>query len=72
MTVRYRFTNDGRRILVSKEEMRKKGVKSPNKADSLFMAITLVDKVKRDQDNYYVGRRQQPQGESLFQIAGIR
>lgn len=72
MTVRYKFTNDGRRILISKEEMRKKGVKSPNLADALFMAASLINEVKERQDTQYVRRHSESREESLFQIAGIR
>lgn len=73
MTLRYKFTNDGRRILISKEEMRKKGVMSPNKADALLMAASLIDEVKDEQDSLYVKRpNYQEQKENLFAIAGIR
>jgi hypothetical protein len=72
MTLRYKYTNDGRRILVSKEEMRKKGVKSPNMADALLMAASLIYEVKHNQDHQYWQRPQHTQEENLFQIAGVR
>ena len=64
--------NDGRRILVSKEEMRKKGVKSPNMADAFLMAASLINEVKQQQDSQYVRRYREPVEENLFHIAGIR
>ena len=72
MTLRYKFTNDGRRILVSKEEMRKNGIKSPNLADALLMACSLIGKVKRNQDRQYINRQVQYKETSLFEIAGIK
>lgn len=72
MTLRYKFMNDGRRILVSKEEMRKKGVKSPNMADAFLMAASLINEVKQQQDSQYVRRYREPVEENLFHIAGIR
>lgn len=72
MTLRYRFTNDGRRLLVSKEEMRKKGVKSPNLADALLMAASLINEVKERQDVQYARRTNEYKEESLFAIAGVR
>ena len=73
MTLRYKYTNDGRKILISKEEMRKKGVKSPNLADAMLMAVSIIDEVVIKQDNYYLNiRNRRPQTDNLFQIAGVR
>jgi hypothetical protein len=72
MSLRYKFTNDGRRILVSKEEMRKKGVKSPNMADALLMAASLINEIKDSQDRMYNPRYVESKEDSLFQLAGIR
>lgn len=74
MTLRFRYMNDGRRILVSKEELRKKGVKSPNLADALIMASSLIDIVKKQQDNKYGAIRHQHQSgdDNLFAIAGVK
>ena len=74
MTLRYRYMNDGRKILISKEEMRNKyKIKSPNLADALLMASTLIDIVKQQQDNKYGQvRHRQSQSDNLFEIAGIR
>jgi hypothetical protein len=74
MTLRYKFTNDGRRILISKEEMRKQGVASPNMADALLMAASLIYQVKEQQDRMYTPNRfrQYAKEESLFALAGVR
>lgn len=72
-TVRYTYDNYQRKILISKKQMRKEGIKSPNMADALFMAVSLIGKINYDQDNYY--RSQQPQYAregNLYQIGGIR
>jgi|GEM_PF-1939774 len=59
MTVRFKYANDGRKILISKEEMRNKyKIKSPNLFDSLCMAASLIDSVKDDQDRQYTHFRQ--------------
>jgi hypothetical protein len=71
MTLRYRYMNDGRKILVSKEDMRKKGVKSPNLADAILMAASVIGDVKYDQDRQYRPKRNEYSDESLFKIAGV-
>ena len=70
-TLRYKFTNDGRRVLVSKEEMRKKGIKSPNLADALLMAASLIGDVMLQQDRQYVPRQTRYTDDDLFRIAGV-
>lgn len=72
MTLKYKFTNDGRRILMSKEEMRKEGVKSPNLADALLMAASLINEIKARQDVQYFRQSQTYKEENLFSIAGVR
>lgn len=74
MTLRYKFANDGRRILISKEELRKEGIKSPNMADALLMAVSLINKTKAEQDRKYISARSHNYSseESLFAIAGVR
>jgi hypothetical protein len=73
LTLRYTYMTDGRRILLSKETMRREGIKSPNLADALLMAISLIGGVKRKQDRQY--NHTQPRyskEEGLFQILGVR
>ena len=74
LTIKYTFHHDQRRILVSKDEMRKKGIKSPNLADAAIMAASLIGQVKQKQSRQYDPRTQRPQApeKSLFNIAGIR
>lgn len=72
MTLRYKFSNDGRRVLISKEEMRKNGIKSPNMADALLMAASLIGEIKQQQDRMYAPRFQEAKEENLFTIAGVR
>ena len=73
-TLRYEYDNNQRRILISKDKMKKTGVKSPNMADALIMAVSLIEEVKSKQDNQYGAIRafKKPQTDNLFEIAGIR
>src|SRR3990167_471525 len=73
LTLRYTFMTDGRRILISKEKLRKEGIKSPNKADSLIMAVSLIGQVQQKQDRQYEPNvSQYAHEDNLFKLAGIR
>jgi phage terminase large subunit len=73
MGIKYTFDHNQRRILVSKDEMRKKGFKSPNMYDALIMAVSLMGDEKLQQDQQYTPRiNQSAREESLFGIAGIK
>ena len=54
----FKFTTRGQRILVSKEELRKQGIASPNAGDALCYACSLVDDVRQDQARKYAPRHQ--------------
>ena len=70
--IRYTFDSYQRRILISKEELRKKGIKSPNMADALFMAIGLIGNKKVMQERYEQYQQPQYAKESdLWTIAGV-
>ena len=71
-TLRYTFDTNQRKILLSKDKMKKEGVKSPNMADALIMAVSLVGEVKEEQDRQYVPRSNYSREDNLFTIAGIR
>lgn len=72
-TLRYTFDHQQRKILISKEQMRKDKVKSPNLADALIMAVSLINDVKTAQDRQYVPQmRQTYREDNLFETAGIR
>lgn len=73
VTLKYTFDHNQRRILVSKDKMRKDGIRSPNLADALIMAVSQIGKVKRGQDSQYMQRQPQySKDENLFKLAGIR
>lgn len=73
MSLRFKFTNDGRRVLVSKDEMRKLGIKSPNMADAALMAVSLIGAVKEAQERQYAPKfTQYDKEENLFKLAGVR
>lgn len=71
-TLRYTFDHNQRRILISKEKMKKEGVKSPNLADALIMAVSLIGDVQQEQNVQYRPRYNQSQNDNLFAIAGVR
>jgi len=72
-TLRYQFDHQQRKRLIPKEVMRNKyKIKSPNKADSLIMAASLIGEVKEQQDRQYINVPKYSKEESLFSIAGIR
>ena len=73
VTIKYTFDHNQRRILVSKDKMKKDGFKSPNLADSVIMAVSLIGQVKQKQDGKY--EPQTPRysnDDNLFKIAGVR
>ena len=61
LTIRFKYKN-GKRAIVSKEEMRKEGIKSPDKADSLCYAIAGIDQTFTQQEvrERYTPARQTP------------
>lgn len=72
MTIKYTFDHNQRRILVSKDKMRKDGIKSPNLADALIMAVSQIGVVKAEQEVQY--RPNIPQyypEDNLFKSAGV-
>jgi hypothetical protein len=42
-TIRYKYKSDGKRIIMSKDEMRREGLTSPDRADALMMAVYYCD-----------------------------
>ncbi len=51
LTIRYKYNRKGQKILVSKDEMRKEGVKSPDRADALMQAVFFADSTMASQGN---------------------
>jgi hypothetical protein len=47
LSVRYKFKSNGEKAIVSKDEMRKLGLKSPDRADALMMACFYKDAITR-------------------------
>lgn len=43
LQIRYDYKSDGTRLIMSKEKMRKEGLHSPDRADSLMMAVYAVE-----------------------------
>lgn len=72
LTIRYEFDHHQRRILISKDMMKKKGIKSPNLFDASNMAVSIIGEVKQQQMTQYKPKRATySQEDSLFKIAGI-
>jgi len=42
LTIRYKYTSKGQKMIISKDDMRKNGIKSPDIADALMMAVSIV------------------------------
>lgn len=73
LTLKYCFDHNQRRLLVSKDKMRKDGFKSPNIADALIMAESLIGQVHQKQERQYEPQTSSyAQEDNLFKIAGIR
>ncbi len=74
ITLKYQFDHNQRRILVSKDKMKKDGFKSPNLADAVIMAESLIGQVKERQERVYSPstHNNYSKEENLFGIAGVR
>jgi len=51
LSIRYKFRSSGKKAIVSKDEMRKDGFKSPDRADALMMALYYTDKIFSERFN---------------------
>ena len=51
LQIRYDYKSDGTRLIMSKEKMRKDGLHSPDRADSLMMAVYAIENCLK-KDNY--------------------
>lgn len=45
LSLKFKYKSDGKRIITSKDEMRKEGLKSPDRADALMMAVYYSEKL---------------------------
>uniref|UniRef100_A0A6M3KE57 Putative terminase n=1 Tax=viral metagenome TaxID=1070528 RepID=A0A6M3KE57_9ZZZZ len=73
MTLKFVYQTDGRRILVSKEVMRAEGIKSPNLADALLMAVSLIGEINYKQVNQYsYSQPQYSKEDNILNLAGIK
>lgn len=73
-TLKYTYDSYQRKILLSKEQMRKQfDIKSPNLADALVMAVSQIGNIHYDQQEQYQTR--QPayaKEDNLFVTAGVK
>lgn len=45
LSISFKFNSNGTRQIISKDDMRKKGLKSPDRADALMMAVSQINSV---------------------------
>lgn len=45
LSIRYKFKSNGKKAIVTKDEMRKDNLKSPDRADALMMALYYTDRI---------------------------
>jgi len=53
-SVKYRFDSAGRMVLETKDEMRKRGLSSPDRADAVVYAFAQVQGGRMSEDDQYV------------------
>lgn len=51
LSLQFKYKSNGQKAMMSKEEMRKAGIASPDKADALMMAVYYCDKAFRKEIN---------------------
>lgn len=69
---RYTYDHNQRRILVSKDKMRKEGIKSPNLADALIMVVSLIGEIHYKQNLQYTRMPEYSKEDNLLNIVGVR
>lgn len=73
LTLRYTFDHNQRRMLISKDKMRKDGVKSPNLADALIMAVSLIGEIRIEQEgNESFNQPAYSKEDNILNLMGIR
>ena len=73
-TLKYKYDNYQRKILIGKDQMRQKyNIKSPNLADALVMATSQIGEINyQQQEMYQTKQPQYAKEDSLFANAGVR
>jgi hypothetical protein len=73
-TLKYKYDNYQRKILVSKDMMRKLyDIKSPNLADALVMAVSQIGEINYQQsERFQIRQPQYAKEDNLFVNAGVR
>lgn len=46
LTIRYKYNSKGQKLILSKDELRKEGIKSPDMADALMMAVSGIGRTE--------------------------
>jgi hypothetical protein len=72
-TLMFTFDHNQRRILISKQQMKDKfKIKSPNLADALIMAVSMIGEINYKQDLMYHRQPQYTKDSNLFEQVGLR
>lgn len=74
LTIMYTHKSSGQKILITKEQMRTKGIHSPDDADSLMMALyatSFMDRKLEDNEDYRTPMKRAAHS-NPFKIAGFR
>jgi len=75
LTIRFRFDSKGKKHLLTKEQMKKNGVSSPDDSDALMMACSAIKSIDRMLQNNQRTRARFPgfyKEQDVFSIGGIR
>jgi hypothetical protein len=73
-TLKYKYDNYQRKILIGKDQMRQKyQVKSPNLADGLVMAVSQIGEINyQQQEMYQTKQPQYAKEDNIFKLVGVR
>lgn len=73
-TLKYKYDNYQRKILISKDQMRKQfDIKSPNLADALVMAVSQIGEINyKQQEMYQTKQPQYAKEDNIFKMAGVK
>jgi len=73
-TLKYKYDNYQRKILISKDQMRKQfDIKSPNLADALVMAVSQIGEINyKQQEMYQTKQPEYAKEDNLFTNSGVR
>lgn len=69
-TPKYKITSDGKIVIESKDDLRKRGIVSPNKADAILMTFCLPSAAYIKEDEFFEQYQQEEDNHVIDQEAG--